>query len=92
MKYKGRLKSVEEFENMVIRSQKDGSVLRVKDIAEVELGRESYSFHGEADGVPGVTFMVFQVAGANATAVNQESPTCWMIFQKIFRRERSLFR
>ena len=72
MKYKGRLKSVEEFENMVIRSQKDGSVLRVKDIAEVELGRESYSFHGEADGVPGVTFMVFQVAGANATAVNEE--------------------
>lgn len=47
-------------------------MLRVKDIAEVELGRESYSFHGEADGVPGVTFMVFQVAGANATAVNQE--------------------
>lgn len=72
MKYKGRLKSVEEFENMVIRSQKDGSVLRVKDIADVELGRESYGFHGEADGVPGVMFMVYQVAGANATAVNQE--------------------
>ena len=59
MKYKGRLKSVEEFENMVIRSQKDGSVLRVKDIAEVELGRESYSFHGEADGVPGSYFHGF---------------------------------
>lgn len=72
MKYKGRLKSVGEFENMVIRSQKDGSVLRVKDIADVELGRESYGFHGEADGVPGVMFMVYQVAGANATAVNQE--------------------
>ena len=72
MKYKGRLKEVEEFENMVIRSQSDGSVLRVKDVADVELGRQSYSFHGEADGVPGVTFMVFQVAGANATAVNQE--------------------
>lgn len=57
---------------MVIRSQSDGSVLRVKDVADVELGRQSYSFHGEADGVPGVTFMVFQVAGANATAVNQE--------------------
>ena len=54
MKYKGRLKSVEEFENMVIRSEKDGSVLRVKDIADVELGRESYGFHGEADGVPGI--------------------------------------
>lgn len=72
MKYKGRLKEVEEFENMVIRSQADGSVLRVKDIADVELGRESYGFHGEADGLPGVMFMVYQVAGANATEVNQE--------------------
>ena len=72
MKYKGRLKSVEEFENMVIRSNQDGSVLRLKDIVEVELGRLSYSYHGEVDGAPGVTFMVFQVAGANATAVNEE--------------------
>lgn len=72
MKYKGRLKEVEEFENMVIRSQADGSVLRVKDIADVELGRESYGFHGEADGLPGVMFMVYQVAGANATEVNEE--------------------
>ena len=72
MKYKGRLKEVEEFENMVIRSESDGSVLRVKDVADVELGRESYGFHGEADGVPGVMFMVYQVAGANATSVNEE--------------------
>lgn len=72
MKYKGRLKSTEEFENIVIRSQADGSVLRLKDIAEVELGRLSYGFHGEVDGVPGVIFMVYQVAGANATVVNQE--------------------
>ena len=72
MKYKGRLKSTEEFENIVIRSQSDGSVLRLKDVAEVELGRLSYSYHGEVDGAPGVIFMVFQVAGANATAVNEE--------------------
>ena len=72
MKYKGRLKSTEEFENIVIRSEADGSVLRLKDIAEVELGRLSYGYHGEVDGVPGVIFMVYQVAGANATAVNQE--------------------
>lgn len=72
MKYKGRLKNVEEFENIVIRSRNDGSVLRLKDVADVELGRLSYSFHGEADGVPGVTFMTYQVAGANATAVNEE--------------------
>lgn len=72
MKYKGRLKNVEEFENIVIRSRNDGSVLRLKDVADVELGCLSYSFHGEADGVPGVTFMTYQVAGANATAVNEE--------------------
>lgn len=72
MKYKGRLKSTEEFENIVIRSQSDGSVLRLKDIADIELGRLSYSYHGEVDKAPGVTFMIFQVAGANATAVNEE--------------------
>ena len=71
MKYHGRLKDMTEFSNMVVRSNADGSVLRLKDVAEVELGRESYSYHGEVDGNPGVTFMVFQVAGSNATAVNE---------------------
>ena len=70
MKYHGRLKDMTEFSNMVVRANEDGSVLRLKDIAEVELGRESYGFHGEVDQKPGVTFMVFQVAGSNATAVN----------------------
>lgn len=71
MKYHGRLKDMTEFSNMVVRANEDGSVLRLKDIAEVELGRESYGFHGEVDQKPGVTFMVFQVAGSNATAVNE---------------------
>ncbi len=71
LKYHGRLKSVEEFKNMAIRSNDDGTVLRLKDIADVELGRLSYSFHGEVDKHPGVTFMTFQVAGANATEVNR---------------------
>ena len=71
MKYHGRLKDMTEFSNIVVRSNEDGSVLRLKDIAEVELGRESYGFHGEVDRCPGVTFMVFQVAGSNATAVNE---------------------
>ena len=71
MKYHGRLKDMTEFSNMVVRANEDGSVLRLKDIAEVELGRESYGFHGEVDQNPGVTFMVFQVAGSNATAVNE---------------------
>ena len=71
MKYHGRLKDMTEFNNIVVRANADGSVLRLKDIAEVELGRESYGYHGEVDGNPGVTFMVFQVAGSNATAVNE---------------------
>ncbi len=70
MKYRGRLKEVTEFEDMVIRSNDDGSVLRLKDIAKVELGSLSYGFQGENDGKPGVAFMAYQVAGANATDVN----------------------
>ena len=70
MKYRGRLEEMGEFSNIVVRSNEGGSVLRLKDIAEVELGRESYAYHGEVDGVPGVTFLIFQVAGSNATEVN----------------------
>lgn len=70
MKYRGRLEEMGEFSNIVVRSNEDGSVLRLKDIAEVELGRESYAYHGEVDGVPGVTFLIFQVAGSNATETN----------------------
>ncbi len=71
LKYHGRLKSIDEFNNIVIRSNDDGTVLRLKDVAEVQLGRLSYSFHGEVDKHPGVTFITFQVAGANATEVNK---------------------
>ena len=71
MKYKGRLTDISEFENIVVRSLDNGSVLRVKDVARVELGSLSYSFDGTVDGHPSCTFMVFQVAGSNATAVNE---------------------
>ena len=72
MKYRGRLKSVEEFKNTVVRAQPDGSLLRLKDVADVELGTLSYAFDSQMDGMPAVPFVVFQVAGANATAVNEE--------------------
>lgn len=71
MKYRGRLKSVEEFQNTVIRANADGSVLRLKDVADVELGTMTYSFNSEMDGMPGVLYMVFQTAGSNSTAVNK---------------------
>ena len=69
MKYRGRMQTPEEFGQIVIRSDTDGNVLRLKDIADIELGRESYAFKGYTNGHPGVSAMVFQTAGSNATQV-----------------------
>ena len=69
MKYKGRLVQPEEFENIVIRATETGEVLRLKDVATVELGRVTYGFHGKFNGYPGVTAIVFQTAGSNATQI-----------------------
>ena len=71
MKYKGRLITPEEFGDIVIRSTDNGEVLKLKDIAEIQLGQDSYAYHGGMDGHPGVSCMVFQTAGSNATEVNQ---------------------
>ena len=70
MKYRGRLTSVAEFEDMVIKSKPDGSVLRLRDVATVELGKLSYGFNSEVNQKPGITYIVNQVAGANSTDTN----------------------
>ena len=69
MKYSGRLTLPEEFENIVILAQDDGTILRLKDVADIELGRESYAYVGKTNGHPGVSTIVFQTAGSNATEV-----------------------
>lgn len=69
MKYKGRLVTPEEFGNMVIRALPNGEVLRVSDIADVEMGKEGYTYNGVTDGSNGITCMIFQTAGSNATEV-----------------------
>ncbi|MBO4945524.1 MAG: efflux RND transporter permease subunit [Muribaculaceae bacterium] len=69
MRYRGRLVTPEEFENIVVRATNNGEVLRLKDVANIELGRVTYGFHGKFDGKPGVTAIVFQTAGSNATAI-----------------------
>ena len=84
MKYRGRLKSVEEFRNTVVRSREGGSILRLQDVAEVELGTMTYSFRSEMDSQPAVLYMIFQTAGSNATAVNKEITT------QIERMEKNL--
>ena len=71
MKYKGRLITPEEFGDIVIRSSDTGEVLKLKDIADIQLGQDSYAYHGGMDGHPGISCMVFQTAGSNATEVNQ---------------------
>ena len=72
MKYTGRLITPEEFGDIVIRSTEDGEVLKLKDIADIELGKDSYAYKGTMDGHPGISCMVFQTAGSNATEVNRQ--------------------
>ena len=72
MKYKGRKQTPEEFGEIVIRSSADGEILRLKDIATIELGRDSYAYVGALDGHHGISCMIFQTAGSNATVVNKE--------------------
>ena len=72
MEYSGRLKDIEEFKDIVIKSEDNGKILRLRDIADVELGALSYSFSSDVDGRPGVVFIINQAAGANATQVNAD--------------------
>ena len=67
IRYKGRLQEVNEFEDMVVKALPDGEVLRMKDIANIELGRLTYSFVNKVNGHNAVTCIVYQMAGTNAT-------------------------
>lgn len=69
LRYRGRLQEPTQFENLVIRSNADGTVLRVKDVARVELGRMVYSFAGKVNGNNAVSAIVMQTAGSNATQI-----------------------
>ena len=72
LRYRGRLSEEKDFENMVIRSNPDGTIIRVKDVAKVELGRSTYSFSGRVNGHRSVSCIVMQSAGSNATQVVQD--------------------
>lgn len=72
LKYRGRLEKEQEFEEIVIRAYDDGRVLKLKDIATVELGAQSYSYTGTVNGAPGTTCMINQTAGTNANEIITE--------------------
>ena len=69
LKYRGRLETEEQFGNIVIKAFSDGRTLKLKDIADLELGAQSYSFEGRVKGAPGVTMMINQTAGSNANEI-----------------------
>lgn len=72
LKYRGRLEKEQEFEEIVIKAFDDGRVLKLKDIATVELGAQSYTYTGSVNGAPGTTCMINQTAGTNANEIITE--------------------
>ena len=72
MEYKGTLKSIEEFNHIVLRSGEGGNLLYLEDVADVEIGAKSYTMTSSIDGKPGVFYIINQAPGANATEVNNK--------------------
>ena len=69
MKYKGRLTTPEQFEDIVVAAKPTGEILRLGDVAEVELGRLTYGFSNSLNGKVATSCIVFQTAGSNATQI-----------------------
>ncbi len=69
VKYKGKLNKPDDYANIVIRSNADGSVLRLKDVARVELGAYSYSSNTRINGKPGIDIGTFQLSGSNSSEI-----------------------
>lgn len=72
MKYRGRHSTAEEFGELVIKSLPGGDVLRLKDVADVELGDEYYNYSSEVNGHPAAMMMINQKAGSNASSTINE--------------------
>ncbi len=69
LRTKGRLSDPEEFANIIVRENTDGSKIRIKDVARVELGAQTYASIGRFDGAPTAMMQIIQVPGANAIQV-----------------------
>ncbi|RZJ65125.1 MAG: efflux RND transporter permease subunit [Flavobacterium sp.] len=69
IKYKGKLNKPEQYENIVIRSNADGSVLRLKDVARIEFGAYTYGNYTRTNGKPGINIAVMQLAGSNSNEI-----------------------
>ena len=72
LKYRGRYEEVSEYEDLVIRAHNDGTVLRLKDVATIELGERTYDYVGLVNGHPGTTINISQTSGSNANEIIKE--------------------
>lgn len=72
MKYRGRFSTEEEFGSLVIKSLPGGSVLRLKDVADVQLGDEAYNYTSEVNGQPAAIMLINQKSGSNASSTINE--------------------
>lgn len=87
LRYTGRKTEVEEFEEMVVKSLPDGEVLRLKEVAQVELGQSEYSFTTSINQHAGVIAMISQVAGSNATQINEEIDQLFARLERILPKD-----
>ena len=69
LKYRGRYEDDADYENLVIRSEADGTILRLKDVARIETGLQNYAIEGNINGHPGATCMISQTPGSNANEI-----------------------
>lgn len=72
MKYRGRFSTAEQFGEIVVKSLPNGDILRLKEVADIELGDEDYNFENIINGQPAAMLTVYQTAGSNAAAVINE--------------------
>jgi HAE1 family hydrophobic/amphiphilic exporter-1 len=84
LKYKGRLKGTEQFGDIIVRTNSDGNVLRLKDVAELELGSQSYSSTTTINGKQGIGVAINQTAGSNAQQVIENAITVLDAASKTF--------
>ncbi|WP_417679474.1 multidrug efflux RND transporter permease subunit [Pseudodonghicola sp.] len=81
---KGQLSTIEEFGNIVLRANADGSTVRLKDIARIEIGNESYMFSSRLNGQPAAAMGVQLTSSGNALAVSQAVRTKMAELEKFF--------
>jgi hydrophobe/amphiphile efflux-1 (HAE1) family protein len=84
VRVKGRLSEPAEFENIILRTKPDGTIVRIRDVARVELAAQSYAGYSQVDGKPCVAIILFQLPGSNALDVVQEANATLKTLSKAF--------